>query len=381
MGNACTSDSNVADENTSVKPAAANKPAAKVETAAVTPKQVPAKMTVAIEPPANESNNAAGSSGGMLSLPMEGGPGRKRNRRVSVSAEVDNYHRESNVFKARIVPKSDDARKNIKEAMSKCFLFNGMDAEQEKKIVDAMEEKKVAPGDEVISQFADGDFFYVIQSGFYEVHKSNGTKENPGEFKRVFQYDQKGSFGELALMYNCPRAATVKAATDGVLWAVDRATFRNIIIKETAKKREMHETFLRKVPVLANLSATHISQIADSLQVKSYNDGEVVIKQGEPGEAFFLVESGDLVCKQTPEGASDAVEVGNLSSGDYFGERALLTNEPRAADVVSSGASKVVSMDRATFERLFTKENESVGEMMKKIKSYPTANDILAQKS
>jgi len=50
-----------------------------------------------------------------------------------------------------------------------------------------------------------GDYFYVIESGTYEVFKTVD-----GESKKVFEYKEAGSFGELALMYNCPRAATVK---------------------------------------------------------------------------------------------------------------------------------------------------------------------------
>ncbi len=67
-----------------------------------------------------------------------------------------------------------------------------------------MEEKRVKPGDGVIKQGDPGDYFYIIDHGKYDVLKRVGPEE-----KKVFFYDGKGSFGELALMYNCPRAATV----------------------------------------------------------------------------------------------------------------------------------------------------------------------------
>lgn len=299
-----------------------------------------------------------------------------RNRRVSVSAEVDNYHRESSAYQPKIVPKDDEAKGHIALAMKQCFLFNGMDTEQETKIVDAMEEKKTQPGDKIITQYEDGDYFYVIQSGIYEVTKANGSKSNPGEFKKVFEYDNKGSFGELALMYNCPRAATVTCSTAGIVWAVDRQTFRQIIIKETAKKRTKHESFLREVPVFQKLSQTHISQIADCLQVKTYQDGEVIVKEGDTGDAFFLVEEGECRAVQ----GEDNFDVGTIKAGDYFGERALMENEPRAATVMSVGTSKCVSFDRATFDRLFTVDNEdTVAEFRQKLKTYKSAKELKAQ--
>jgi len=176
-------------------------------------------------------------------------------------------------------------------------------------------------------------------------------------------------------MYNCPRAATVTCTTAGIIWAVDRQTFRQIIIKETAKKRQKHESFLREVPALQKLSQTHISQIADCLLVKTYQDGEMIVKEGESGDAFFMVETGE--CKAV-QGA-DNFDVGTIKVGEYFGERALLTNEPRAATVLACGETTCVSFDRATFERLFTVDNEdTVAEFTAKLKTYKSAKELKA---
>lgn len=73
------------------------------------------------------------------------------------------------------------------------------------------------------------------------------------EQKQVASYDNAGSFGELALMYNMPRAATVQAETDGSLWAMDRLTFRKIVLKNAYKKRQMYENLIESVPMLKTL--------------------------------------------------------------------------------------------------------------------------------
>ena len=95
------------------------------------------------------------------------------------------------------------------------------------------------PGQKIIAEGDDGDNFYVIENGVYDVYKVNFQRtfltghfrrtcddkvpQNiDGEEVKVASYDNKGSFGELALMYNAPRAATVTSVDGGTLWALDR---------------------------------------------------------------------------------------------------------------------------------------------------------------
>jgi cAMP-dependent protein kinase regulator len=122
-----------------------------------------------------------------------------------------------------------------------------------------MFEHKVVAGETVIQQGDDGDYFYVIEDGVYHALKNS---------EKVFEYNGDGNFGELALMYNMPRAATIEvstpqhphigpphpsscqAQTDGSLWAMDRQTFRKIVLHSAFKKRKMYESFLENVSLL-----------------------------------------------------------------------------------------------------------------------------------
>jgi CRP-like cAMP-binding protein len=79
------------------------------------------------------------------------------------------------------------------------------------------------------------------------------STEPGGEPKHVHTYDSSGSFGELALLYNMPRAATIQAATEGSLGGMDRQTFRRILLKSAFKKRKMYESLLESVPMLKAL--------------------------------------------------------------------------------------------------------------------------------
>lgn len=206
-----------------------------------------------------------------------------------------------------------------------------------------MKEVTVQAGTEVIVQGAVGDFFYVVEEGSFEVwvrgpptHEYTGPGQSithPGEEKKVATYGPGGSFGELALMYNAPRAATVVATSRSTMWALDRVTFRSILVEHTSRKRKMYETFLSEVPILQTLNPKERAKIADALEEKVYEEGEAVVIEGEVGKNFYIIESGSAeVTKKKKNGgqvgSNGQIEedvLGVLGKGDYFGgELALL---------------------------------------------------------
>lgn len=159
-----------------------------------------------------------------------------------------------------------------------------------------------------------------------------------------------GSFGELALMYGAPRAATVVSAEAGcTLWALDRVTFRRILMESTFARRRMYENFLEEVHVLSSLTPYERSKIADALETQKYEQGDIIIKQGDPGLSFYILESGEANAYID----DPSKQVKQYKKGDYFGELALLNDAPRAATVVaSSNEVKVAFLDKQAFQRL-----------------------------
>lgn len=121
-------------------------------------------------------------------------------RRVSVSAESLSPEDQAETAKV-VIPKSDDQKRRIEVAIRNNFLFKNLDSTQQQEVIDAMFEKPVAAGEDIIKQGAKGDFFYIIDSGAFDVYVSKGGAEPI----KVVSYTPGASFGELALMYNAPR--------------------------------------------------------------------------------------------------------------------------------------------------------------------------------
>merc|ERR1712158_167534 len=211
-----------------------------------------------------------------------------------------------------------------------------LDENERSDIFDAMFPVNAMPGEVIIQQGDEGDNFYIIDTGEVEVYV-NGEK--------VLTIGEGASFGELALIYGTPRAATVKASTssDVKLWGIDRDSYRRILMGSTIRKRKMYEEFLSKVSILENLDKWERLTVADSLEAVSFEDEEVVVKQGEAGNDFFIIVEGTAIVTQFRNDESDEpVEVGRLGPSDYFGEIALLLDRPRAATVNCRGPLKCV---------------------------------------
>lgn len=131
--------------------------------------------------------------------------------------------------------------------LGQAFMFSALDEKEKQIVVDAMEERKAQAGDHIITQGEEGDYLYVVEVGTLSCFKLF-----PGNKEETFlkKYMPGESFGELALLYNCPRAATIKADGEAVLWGLDRNTFNHIVKDAASKKRDKYEKFLQSVKVL-----------------------------------------------------------------------------------------------------------------------------------
>lgn len=226
-------------------------------------------------------------------------------------------------------------------------MFSALEESEASIVIDAMEEKRYKNGDMVIKENDNGDELFVVETG-----KLKCTKVIDGASKFLKHYEPGEAFGELALLYNCPRAATIEAEEDCLLWSLDRATFNHIVKDAATRKREQYEDFLKSVELLSSMDHYERSKLADALKKANFKAGETIIKQGDVGNVFYVIVEGEAFASKVLEEGKEATEVMQYKAGDYFGELALLKNEPRAANVICRTDCKCVSLERSSFKRL-----------------------------
>jgi len=272
-----------------------------------------------------------------------------RGRRTAVAAESYDPDASDDEDDVVCIDKTEDQLECLREAANGIVFFKKCDFDQLDQLFKAMFEKVCVPGNVIIKQGDDGDNFYIIESGAYDI----SILMPDGEDKVVATLKDKGFFGELALLYNCPRNATITAATDGVLWGLDQKTFRRVIVTATAKKRKVFEDLLMSVSMLESLSPNELISLTDALETCNFNNGDCIIAEGADADDMYFIMEGE--CKVTVYDVvtKEQKEVAMLSRGRFFGEMALVLKQPRNASIwAATEHVKCAKLNINAFERL-----------------------------
>ncbi|KAK9810359.1 hypothetical protein WJX72_009382 [[Myrmecia] bisecta] len=217
----------------------------------------------------------------------------------------------------------------MEQCLGKMLLFDKLDGAVQRKVVQEMYERTVNAGDILIKE---GDVglaaseLYVVKSGEFEV-----LERRQGINMRVNMKQRGDTFGEVSLMYNCPRGATVAATQDSTVWVLERDAFRYYVREVHQNEASQVELFLNSVPILSSLSRDEKLMLLDALEEQVFPPSVKVITQGDPGDLFYIIKEGEAVVYQST--GNGMRKVNHLFKADFFGERALLCDEPRAASV------------------------------------------------
>lgn len=270
-------------------------------------------------------------------------------KKMGISAEAYGRYNQQRPFVPPVIPKNKEQIAQIRQTLKRTFMFTDLDEKNQEIVIEAMAIKTFLPNEVVIRQGDQGNELYIVAEGSLKCEKVF-----PGKTEATFlkNYGPNGVFGELSLLYNTPRAASIISSTESLLFSLDRETFNHIVKNATIRKLETYEAFLKKVPLLQALDDYERSKLCDVLKTETFYKGDYIIRQGEEGDKFYLLQEGEVQTLKSEDGGPEKL-VYTFKENDYFGELALYKfNKRQASCVVSSQKAVVASLDKDSFKRL-----------------------------
>ncbi|XP_073790013.1 cGMP-dependent protein kinase 1 isoform X2 [Danio rerio] len=240
---------------------------------------------------------------------------------------------------ANRVQKTSSETSQIVKAIGKNDFLRRLDEEQISMMVDLMKVLDCRAGDEIIKEGTEGDSMYIVAAGELKVTQA-------GRDLRILSLGDM--FGELAILYNCKRTASVKAISAVKLWCIERQTYRSIMTNKSKMKREQLMGFLKTARTLKALNDVQLSKIIDSMEEVRFQDNEVIVREGAEGNTFYIILKGEVLVTKKVNGQQKTIR--KMGEGEHFGELALIREILRTATCTAVGVVICFSIDKEVFE-------------------------------
>ena len=209
------------------------------------------------------------------------------------------------------------------------------------KLVKAFDERTMECGTVICEQGMLSNQFYIVARGKLLVMKDNRMRGILHEYS---------FFGERSIRDDdVVKMTTVVDTANALIFSLSRARFEETVgTLESLEARATCAHFLKKLEILSTLTQSELVRVAGECVVEEYSFGETIINEGDVGTSFYLLTKGTTEVRKS--GSADVIM--SYTSGMYFGERALLEDEPRSASVtVSSPVAQVLRIDREAFDK------------------------------
>ncbi|XP_034101389.1 cGMP-dependent protein kinase, isozyme 2 forms cD4/T1/T3A/T3B isoform X1 [Drosophila albomicans] len=276
----------------------------------------------------------------------------QRQRAQGISAEPQS---ESSVLLENVsfpkYEKDERSRELIKTAILDNDFMKNLDLAQIREIVDCMYPVKYPAKNLIIKEGDAGSIVYVMEDGRVEVSR---------EGKYLSTLSGAKVLGELAILYNCQRTATITAITECNLWAIERQCFQTIMMRTGLIRQAEYTDFLKSVPIFKDLPEDTLIKISDVLEETHYQRGDYIVRQGARGDTFFIISKGKVRVTIKQQDTQEEKFIRMLGKGDFFGEKALQGDDLRTANIICESPDGVscLVIDRETFNQLISSLDE-----------------------
>mmetsp|Transcript_8488 Transcript_8488/g.18756 ORF Transcript_8488/g.18756 Transcript_8488/m.18756 type:complete len:563 (-) Transcript_8488:433-2121(-) len=208
-----------------------------------------------------------------------------------------------------------------------------------------MEERVYLAGETIVREGDDADALYVIRSGAAVV-----VQQRDGQTHELSRMGLGACFGESALTHDARRTATVVAMSATKVLRLGRESFRLMCDTPLPQllDRNLTRHVLKQMDLFRGMGPTELDKLVSTFEPLEFPPGAKIVTQGEEGETFFVIRSGMVRVTRVQDGEEIVVK-DNIGVGEYFGEAALLRQEPRHASVQAVTAVGCLALQRSRF--------------------------------
>lgn len=242
------------------------------------------------------------------------------------------------------------ARADLLKFLENTLLFSQLPAADLRQVADVMNFTRVDPGTWIIREGELGESMFVIFRGRVEVLKDNEA----GEPRVVATLGRGDVFGEIALLDQVPRTASLRAIESSELLALSKDDFNRVLVSAlgaaSIKSAVQVCAFLKRNPLFADWHPQPLLKLSNEFSFAEHQAGDIVIREHQPNDYFFLVYEGEFEVRKS--GARCAT----LRPGDFCGEISLLRDMPATGDVVATRTGRCLKLAKESFVRLVSQD-------------------------
>ena len=199
---------------------------------------------------------------------------------------------------------NDDEVDFIKSALENTVVFHQLAETVRDAVAREMTVLEVPANERMIQEGDMGSEMYLVHSGTFDVFCNRRGAEVKVNSKAAGDI-----FGEISLMFESPRTASVVATSDAMVWMLDRKSFRELTRKVAEEAKSQHLVFLNSVPILSSLTVEERVAVAEALEEKTFGPGDIVVEQGSTETDYvYIVSKGEAVVRVARTGETDGGE-------------------------------------------------------------------------
>ncbi len=240
------------------------------------------------------------------------------------------------------------AKEQIIQYLQEIPLFSLLNQDELRILCEHLHLRRFTKGRKIIMQGEKGTEFYNVVSGKVAVM----IEDSSGLERTVDVLETGDSFGEIALVDDIPRTATVKALEATTVLELEKKYFDQFVLSAVGGKEKITDMIrlshlILDTQIFSHLAPRQASSLVLKLHREVHQADEIIFKQGDEGNRFFIIEKGEVVIQRIEDG--EVVWDKTLGKGDYFGEVALIKHIPRTASVITKTDSTLLYLSKQEF--------------------------------